>query len=69
LLDLQKLIKKTWSAAPILGHTKSNPIYRITLAKGLELCRNGFTCVAQLFGVDELTGKIDKNCEGEAGVR
>ena len=53
--------KKTWSAAPILGHTKTNPIYRISLAEGLELCRDGYTFVAQLFGMDELTDKIDKN--------
>jgi len=53
--------KRTWSAAPILGHSRTNPIYRISVAEGLELYRGGLTFVAQLFGMDELTGKIDRN--------
>jgi len=60
-IGLTETDNKTWSAAPILGQTKTNPIYRISLAEGLELCRDGYTFVAQLFGMDELTDKIDKN--------
>jgi len=52
--------KKTWLASPIVGHSKTNPIYKISLAEGLILQRCGLTYVAQLFQINELNGKIDK---------
>ena len=59
-IKIIKLNKKTWLASPIVGHSKSNPIYKISLAEGMILQRCGLTYVAQLFQINELNGNIDK---------
>ena len=61
--------KKTWLASPILGHSKSNPIYKITIAEGMILQRCGLTHVAQLFNINDIIGKIDKNRDASLHVK
>ena len=64
-LKLQETNNSTWLAMPILGHTLSNPILRLNITEGIELARLGFTYVAQIFGRNDLTGKIDKKVDAE----
>ena len=45
---------------PILGHTLCPAIYRLSIADGILLTGSGYTYVAQLFGLNEITGKIDR---------
>jgi hypothetical protein len=60
MLQLQENDGDTWLAMPILGHTLCHAIFRLSIADGIMLTGSGFTYVAQLFGLNELTGKIDK---------
>jgi hypothetical protein len=64
-LKLQESNNSTWLAMPILGHSLSNPILRLNITEGIELARLGFTYVAQIFGRNELTGKVDKKVDAE----
>jgi hypothetical protein len=60
MLQLQEKDQDTWLAMPIIGHSMLPAVYRITLAEGVMLTNLGYTHVAQLFGIHELTGKINK---------
>jgi hypothetical protein len=74
MLQLQENDRDTWLAMPILGHTLCPALFRLTIADGILLTGSGYTHVAQLFGLNELTGKIDKRAASpmnnvEANIR
>jgi hypothetical protein len=61
MVKLQKLNEedgKGWLTAPLVGHSASPEIFSISMAEGLILEQAGLTHVGQLFGVDELTGRM-----------
>ena len=58
----------TWLSAPITGHALISPITRITNAEGYLLAHNGITFVGQLFGLGELTGRIEKDSDANIGA-
>ena len=64
-LKLQEKNRDTWLAMPIMGHSMSPPIFRLTTHEGLILSVHGYTYIAQLFGRQELTGKIDRKIDAE----
>ena len=59
-LAIQENNRDTWLAMPILGHSLSPPLFRITVHEAMILSRHGYTHVAQLFAVHDTTGKINK---------
>ena len=67
-LAIQEKNKDTWLAMPILGHTFSSPLFRITVHEALILSRHGYTHVSQLFAINEMTGKINKGASADFHV-
>jgi hypothetical protein len=56
--------REGWMSGSIAGNNMSLPIYRITPAEGVVLHNYGIYRVAQLFGVNDLNGRIDPNTNG-----
>jgi hypothetical protein len=56
--------REGWMSGSIAGNHMSLPIYRVTPAEGVVLHNYGIDRVAQLFGVNDLNGRIDLNTNG-----
>ena len=65
MLELNEKSKDGWASASIAGHGAIQDIFRITAADGITLETFGLTYVGQLWGKDDITGRID----GSADVR
>jgi hypothetical protein len=63
--------REGWMSGSIAGNHLSLPIFRISAAEGVVLHNYGINRVSQLFGVNDLNGRIDLNTNGsevEGGV-
>jgi hypothetical protein len=58
MLELNENSSDGWMTANIAGHTAMHDLYRISAADGIMLENYGLTYVGQLFGKDDLTGRI-----------
>ncbi len=56
--------REGWMSGSIAGNHMSLPIHRITPAEGVVLHNYGIDRVAQLFGVNNLNGRIDPSTNG-----
>jgi hypothetical protein len=66
-----KKSREGWISESIAGNHLSLPIFRISAAEGVVLHNYGINRVAQLFGVNDLNGRIDLKMNGsevEGGV-
>jgi hypothetical protein len=63
-----KKSREGWMSGSIAGNHLSLPLFRISAAEGVVLHNYGINRVSQLFGVNDLNGRVDLNTNGsEAG--
>jgi hypothetical protein len=63
--------REGWMSGSIAGNHLAFPIFRISAAEGVVLHDYGMNRVSQLFGVNDLNGRVDLNTNGseaEGGV-
>jgi hypothetical protein len=65
LLVLYEVDKDGWHHAAIVGHTKASKLFSFTSAEAMMLQEWAVIVVSQLFGMNELTGMLDKNVNAE----
>jgi hypothetical protein len=58
MLELKEDSRDGWMTASIAGHSGVHELARITEAEGLTLEHYGLTHVGQLFGRDDISGRI-----------
>jgi hypothetical protein len=63
MLKLNEKSKDSWATANIAGHSEMQDLYRITAADGITLATHGFTHVGQLWGKNDMTGRLDRNMD------
>ncbi len=63
ILKLNEKSKDSWATASIAGHSEMEDIYRITAADGITLATYGLAHVGQLWGKNDMTGRLDRSTE------
>lgn len=67
-LKIHEKYKDTWLSMPVIGHSLCLPIYRFTIFDGIILSGHGIKYVAQIFGINDLTGMIDKKTDAQLQI-
>jgi hypothetical protein len=60
ILALLEADKEAWHHAAIVGHTKASKLFPFTREEGRVLREWDVVVVSQLFGINQLTGMLDK---------
>ncbi len=65
MLELNEKSNEGWMTASIAGHTRASNIYHISAADGVVLDHYGLTHVGQLYGRDDMTGRIRTDLDAD----